>query len=159
VGTGGPLCCGGGGGGILPLGQAPTELSGVPGMPNTSTLSLGGLLSQTPGAECDFGGCLPLGNSVIGVDDAAEIGLCVVNPIACGIIFTGAVIAYEIWRYEQTHSNPGPELDEACELFASKFDGKQTECFYNCTELGEMCMTTSGSCPRFQWSHALSPCD
>ncbi|MGA7634061.1 MAG: RHS repeat-associated core domain-containing protein [Terriglobales bacterium] len=135
----------------------PPGLTELPSGQN-SPLNLGDLLSQTPGTECDFGLCLPGGNPFVGVDDAAEIGLCVVNPIACGIIFTGAVIAYEIWIHRQTQTVPSPRIDEACELFASKYDGASTECFYTCSQLGELCQTVEGKCPRVEWSYNLVPC-
>ena len=138
------------------------ERMDLPSGLDTSSINLGDLLNQTPGRECDFGQCLPTVNSLVGADDAAEIGLCVVNPIACGIIFTGAVIAYEIWIHRTQSIPSAPSIDEDCALWrSSTTPGLGTKCYYDCPKLGELCKkySTTTLCPLHSPSWDLGPCD
>jgi RHS repeat-associated protein len=139
-----------------PPGPGLTELP--PGL-NTSPLSLGDLLSQTPGTECDFGQCLP-GNSFVGVDDTIEIGLCAANPIACGVIFTGAVIVYEVWKHLPTTQTPQIPMDQECILDFTYSEGPYRKCYYTCPEVGDKCSRKKSTeqCPGTANVADLGPC-
>ena len=83
-----------------------TELP--PGL-NTSPMSLGDLLSQTPGTECDFGVCAPTGNGF-----APGISVpWVITGI--GELAAGALTALlEILVIQQSDANPQADIEAAC---------------------------------------------
>jgi hypothetical protein len=127
-------------------GSNPPWMSGIPGF----------------SIPCDFGVCSPIGDGF--VPAMAPAVPCLANPIcATGLVLltAAAIVYYEYQIHHQTQSQtkPGPEIDEACELFASEFKGSHTQCHYQCSQLGELCSNTSGSCPQFAMSRTLGPCN
>src|SRR5439155_10127700 len=131
-----------------------TETLGLPGGLNTSPLgNLGYLFGLVPnlgfGCAGDFvrcGSLGPFGNSVIGVDDAAEVGICIAQPEVCALVAATALILY-YYETHQVKSVPTyPDYPE-CTLFAAEFDGSKYKCRYECPGLGELCSHNQDKCP------------
>jgi len=171
----GPGGGGGGGGGSAPRSPSPppggggshgpwpgNETTGLPQLP-TQAVGLGDLLGLNPNGPCDFGVCVPIGNNIAPAAVAAVP--CLLDPVCAAVVVGVTVVVtgielYKLHHHTQTKTKPGPEIDEACELFASKFDGKETECMYHCSEMNlQLCSKVSGRCPQFAMSNTLSPCD
>jgi hypothetical protein len=134
-----------------------------------SPFNLGSLLGLSPGTQCgDLVGCSlgPFGAAFVGVDEAAEVGLCAMNPIACGIVFTAAVIAYEIWLHQQTRTETQTQqsVDPECSLEKESWDPttKWSKCYYDCSDLGlgQLCDRIPGSGCQLSISPSkLGPCE
>ena len=74
------------------------ETNGILNGLQVPTLNLPGLI--LPGdSGCDFGTCGTGGSRFIGLDDAAELGLCAAQPEICGGVIATTVTAYLLHRY------------------------------------------------------------
>jgi hypothetical protein len=124
--------------------------------------TLADLLGLSPGTQCDFGVCIPIGNSLTGIEEGAGIGLCAANPLGCAIVFTGAVIAYEIWwhnhqKAQTQNQNPPYKPMQVCN-YVSEFEDPEVDpqykiCAYSCSD-GQMRTISwlrANACPKIQW--------
>jgi RHS repeat-associated protein len=81
------------------------ETLGLPAGLNLKPATLADILGLSPGTQCDFGVCRNIGNSLVGIDDAAEGILCIAQPEACAAILVGTFIIV----------NYGPQILKAIE--------------------------------------------
>jgi hypothetical protein len=80
----------------------PNPFSGeTAGIPNGLSIPLQNPLSflMPTDPSCDFGACGTGGSSFAGVDDAAEVALCVAQPEICGVIALTVSVAYLAHHY------------------------------------------------------------
>lgn len=144
----------------------PNETLGLPNGFPTNPWGIAGAI--IPNGNCgDLGPCNPIGSGF--GPEVLAIPLCTAAPEVCALIALGGLTIYAIETFgppllQAIHNSSSQSstshIDEACENYASEFDGQTTKCYYQCSEIGQLCSRIgSGRCPRVAWSHTLGPCD
>ena len=152
---GGGGTTGSGGSGSNPSGGTTTgigrwpnnETLGLPKGLNLRPLSLADLLGLTPGSECDLGVCVPIGNAVVGVDDAIVIG---------GVVYGIGVSIYVIERY-------GPAAVEAIKQMIHESAGETVNDLQGCTldtefQLPSGAKSCAYKCKGWPAAHVTTTC-
>jgi hypothetical protein len=134
------------------------ETLGLPRGLNLRPATFADLLGLSPGTQCDFGFCRPVGNGLTGVEEIGAVA-CLADPLCAAVAIgvTVAVVGIELYKLHHQTQTQAPSIPSGdCIRISQITEGNSMKCFYQCPGPGGTTVekwkysTTAQGCPEVE---------